>query len=221
MTTPQVDITAPKREQAEEKFLGTLIGVFDNPVPALVGVIRRRPIANAAIVIIVVSIAEGLAQALSIDSSPLSALVVELEDREDLVRVGQGIIILASPVVGIVVAALAAGVFWLMSRILGGSGEYGAMFAGIGFASAPFILSSLAGLITIPLGPAAAVSQLVWLGVVAWTIILSVIVVRESNHFSTERAAAAVLIPAAAFVVFTFAAVVVVIVALSASSTVS
>lgn len=206
-------MTAPQREQPEEKFFDTLVGVFDNPVPALTGVIRRRPIANAFIVIIVVSIAEGLMQAMSIDSSPLSVLVVELEDRENLVRLGQGIIILASPVVGIVVAAVAAGVFWLMSRILGGSGEYGAMFAGIGFASAPYILSSLAGLITIPLGPAAAVSRLVWLGVVVWTIILAVIVVRESNQFSTERAAAAVLIPAAAFAVFAFAAVVVVIVA--------
>ena len=209
-------MTAPQREQPEEKFLDTLVGVFDNPVPALTGVIRRRPIANAFIVIIVVSIAEGLMQALSIDSSPLSVLVVELEDRRDLVRLGQGVIVLASPVVGIVVAAVAAGVFWIMSRILGGSGEYGAMFAGIGFASAPFILSSLAGLITIPLGPAAAVSRLVWLGVVVWTIILAVIVVRESNQFSTERAAAVVLIPAAAFAVFAFAAVVVVIVAWAA-----
>ena len=216
MTAPQVDITAPKREEPEEKFFGTLIGVFDNPVPALTGVIRRRPIANAFIVIIVVAIAEGLAQVMSIDSSPLSALVVELEDREDLVRLGQGIIILASPVVGIVVVSIAAGVFWLMSRILGGGAEYGAMFAGIGFASAPYILSSLAGLMTIPLGPAAAVSRLVWIGVVVWTIILFVVVVRESAQFSTERASAAVLIPAAAFAVFAFAAVAAAIVAWAA-----
>ncbi len=197
MTAPQFDITAPKREQAEEKFLGTLVGVFINPVPTLSGVVRRRPIANAFIVIIVLSIAEGLVQAVSIDPAGLG-------DAEELAAWVQGFAILSSPVVGIVVVALAAGVFWLMSRILGGRGGYGAMFAGIGFASAPSILQSLRGFLAILLGDlvgAVAIIGFLQIGVVAWTIILSVIVVRECNQFSTGRASAAVLIPIAASIV--------------------
>ena len=195
MTAPQVDITAPKREQPEEKFLGTLVGVFIAPVPTLSGVVRRRPIANAFIVIIVLSIAEGLVQAVSLDPAGLG-------DAEELAAWVQGFAILASPVVGIVVVALAAGVFWLMSRILGGRGGYGAMFTGIGFASAPYILQSLVGFLTIPLGDGADALRILDLGVGVWMTILAVIVVRECNQFSTGRASAAVLIPTVAFTVF-------------------
>ena len=195
MTAPQFDITAPKREQAEEKFLGTLVGVFTNPVPTLSGIVRRRPIANAFIVIIVLSIAQGLVQAVSLDPA-------DLGHAEELAAWIQGFAILSSPVVGIVVVALATGVFWLMSRILGGSGEYGAMFAGIGFASAPYILQSLIGFLAIPLGDGADALRILELGVGVWMTILAVIVVRECNQFSTGRASAAVLIPTAAFTVF-------------------
>ena len=189
-------MNAPRQEQPEERFLDTIIGVFTNPVPTLSGVVRRRPIANAFIVIIVLSIAQGLVQAVSLDPAGLG-------DAEELAAWVQGFAILASPVVGIVVVALTAGVFWLMSRILGGSGEYGAMFTGIGFASAPYILQSLIGFLAIPLGDGAdALIGILELGVGVWITILAVIVVRECNQFSTGRASAAVLIPIAAFTVF-------------------
>ena len=188
MTAPQVDIPTPKREQAEEKFLGTLVGVFVNPVPTLSGVVRRRPIANAFIVIIVVAIAEGLVQAVSLPPAEGSAWIT----------------ILSAPANGISITALFTGFFWLMSRMLGGRGGYGAMFAGIGFASAPSILQSPRGFLAILLGDlvgADAMIRILQLGVVAWTIILSVIVVRECNQFSIGRASAAVLIPIAASIV--------------------
>ena len=189
MTAPQVDIPTPKREQAEEKFLGTLVGVFVNPVPTLSGVVRRRPIANAFIVIIVVAIAEGLVQAVSLDPAAEGSAWIT---------------ILSAPANGIGITALFTGFFWLMSRMLGGRGGYGAMFAGIGFASAPSILQSLRGFLAILLGDlvgADAMIRILQLGVVAWTIILFVIVVRECNQFSTGRASAAVLIPIAASIV--------------------
>ena len=189
MTAPQFDITAPKREQPEEKFLGTLVGVFINPVPTLSGVVRRRPIANAFIVIIVLSITEGLVQAAWLDPAAEGSAWIT---------------ILSAPAYGIGLTALFTGFYWLMSRMLGGRGGYGAMFAGIGFASAPSILQSLRGFLAILLGDlvgAVAIIGLLQLGVVAWTIILSVIVVRECNQFSTGRASAAVLIPIAASIV--------------------
>ena len=204
MTASQFDITAPKREQPEEKFLGTLVGVFINPVPTLSGVVRRRPIANAFIVIIVLSIAQGLVQAVSLDPPAEGGAWV------------QGITILSSPAFGIGFTALFTGFFWLMSRILGGRGEYGAMFAGIGFASAPYILQSLIGFLAIPLGDfggADALIGILQLGVGVWMIILAVIVVRESNQFSTGRASAAVLIPIAAFIVFVAVVVAAIVVA--------
>lgn len=214
MNVPQSDMNGPQSRQPEETFLDTIAGVFSDPIPTLIGVIRRRPIVNASIVIIVVSIAQGLVQALSVDSLPLLAdWRAVIEGNEERLRLFQGSIILASPIGGIVGISIATGVLWLMSRMLGGNGEYGAMFAGLGFALAPFILLSLIGLIAIPLGSSGeTMIGLVQLGVIVWTIILGLIVVRESNQFSTERAAAAVLIPITAFIAFVIAAVVQVIV---------
>ena len=187
-------MNAPRQEQPGEKFLDTIIGVFVNPVPTLSGVVRRRPIANAFIVIIILSIAEGLVQAAALDPGAEGGAWV------------QGITILSAPVFGIGITALFTGFFWLMSRILGGSGEYGAMFAGLGIASAPSILRSLIAFLAIPLGDGAdaadALIGILQLGVGVWMIILAVVVVRECNQFSTGRATAAVLIPIAAFIVF-------------------
>lgn len=192
----------PERRQPEEKFLDTIVGVFANPVPTLSGVVRRRPIANAFIVIIVVFIAQGIGAALSPDPDSLG-------DAQEFAAGIQAFIILTSPVFGIGFTALTTGLYWIMIRILGGDGEYGAMFAGVGFASAPSILSSLVGLLAISLD-SVGLSILVfvaWLGTTIWTIILSVIVVRESTQFSTGRASAAVLISIAAITVFTFVVV--------------
>ena len=202
----------PQQRQPEEKFLDTIVGVFANPVPTLSGVVRRRPIGQAFIVIIVVSVAQGIVQAL-----------LSRDPAQELAAVIQAIIFPVSPAFGIIFTALIAlitGLYWLMSRMLGGREEYGAMFAGVGFASAPFILWSLVGLLAIPLGSGGQslfglgvggdlsflelVVGVVQLGVIIWTIILSVIVVRESNQrtrvFSTGRASAAVLIAIAAFI---------------------
>ena len=183
-------MNAPKQEQPDESFLDTIIGVFANPVPTLSGVVRRRPIANAFIVIIVLSIAAGLVQAVSIDPD-------DLGDAEELAVWIQGITILLAPAFGIGFMALITGVLWLTSRILGGRGEYGALFVGVGFASAPSILQPIVGFLTIPLGDDAQslTEFFVGLGVFVWMIILGVIVVRESNQFSTGRATAAVLMP--------------------------
>ena len=134
----------------------------------------------------------------------------------------QAIIILVSPAFGIGFTALITGLYWLMSRMLGGSGEYGAMFAGVGFASVPSILSSLVGLLAIPLGSGGqSLFGLVQLGVTIWTIILSVIVVRESNQFSTGRASAAVLISIAALIAIVFVLAVVMLFILLAAAVVS
>ena len=190
----------PQQRQPEEKFLDTIVGVFANPVPTLSGVVRRRPIGNVFEFIIVVSIADVIVWVLSLD--PLESLDLRIF-----------LIFIFLPVFGIGFMALITGLYRLMSRMFGGSGEYGAMFAGVGFASAPFILSSLVGLLlsslvglpAIPLGSGGqslfGLVQLgVTIGVTIWTIILSVIVVRESNQFSTGRASAAVLISIPPFI---------------------
>ena len=188
----------PQQRQPEEKFLDTIVGVFANPVPTLSGVVRRRPIGQAFSVIGGVALARGTVAAL-----------------EPQLFTWGGIIALTF-VFGIGFTALITGLYWLMSRMLGGRGEYGAMFAGVGFTLAPLILSALVDLLAIPLGSGGQslfglgvggdlsilelVVGVVQLGVIIWTIILSVIVVRESNQFSTGRASAAVLIPAAALI---------------------
>ena len=124
--------------------------------------------------------------------------------------------IIVAPIVAVPVLAFFAAVFWVMSLILGGRGPYCGLFTGLAFASVPTAFSVPINLVMPQLGlPGQAISGLVGLGILAWTVILTVFAVQENNNFSTGRAIAAVFIPlgilfvlAVALVVFAIAIIV-------------
>ena len=61
-----------QRQSRNQGFLETCIGVIFNPVPTgMRTIVRQRPIGWALIVIIVISVAQGIAGAASLDPSDL------------------------------------------------------------------------------------------------------------------------------------------------------
>lgn len=191
-----------RQHAPDEGFLETCVSVVARPVPTLRGVVRRRPIAWAFVIVIAISVAQGLVQAASLDPS-------DFGDEEWLAGTPQEIFIVGAPIAAVAGLAFVSGAYWVISRILGGQGPYSGLFAGLAFASVPYALTIPVGFLALPLGtPGGVLSSLVSFGVGIWTLVLSVIVVRENNGFSTGRAMAAVLVPLAVLVVIVMVLVV-------------
>ena len=202
------------RQSPRQGFVGTCVGVVVNPVPTMRGIVRRRPVGWAFLVIVLVYAAQGIvAQAVVLAGSFDAA---DFGDMEWLLASVQVLPFIIAPVIAVPVLAFFAAVFWVMSLILGGRGPYCGLFTGLAFASVPSVFSLPANLM---------VSQfwllpgIVGLGIFAWTLALTVFAVQENNSFSTGRAVAAVFIPLGIFFILAAALVVfaIVIIAIAIS----
>ena len=199
-----------QRQSSNQGFLETCIGVIFVPLPTMRTIVRRRPIGWALIVIIVITVAQVIAGAASLDPS----------DFDDVAWVQgplQGFSIVGGPALAIVVVAFFTAICWIMSRILGGRGSYGGLFAGLGFAYLPAVFTVPVTFMALQLDTfGQGLSGMIGFGVSVWTIILSVFAVQANNNFSTGRAIAALLIPLAvlfvlliAFIAFAFVVIVI------------
>lgn len=186
-------------QSPNQGFLETCIGVIFNPVPTMRTIVRRRPIGWALIVIIAIAIAQGVAGAASLDPADF--------DNADWVQGPiQGFSIVGGPALAIAAVAFFTAICWIMSRILGGKGSYGGLFAGFGFAYLPAIFTVPVTFMALQLDSfAQGLSGFIGIGIAVWTIVLSVFAIQANNNFSTGRAVAAVFIPLAVFFVLLFA----------------
>lgn len=195
-----------QRQSSNQGFLETCIGVIFVPVPTMRTIVHRRPIGWALIIIVAISIAQGIIGAASFDPS----------DFDDVTWVQgplQGFSIVGGPIFAIAGVAFFTAIFWIMSRILGGRGSYGGLFSGLAFASVPSVFTIPVTFLafqfeTLGLG----LSGMIGFGVTVWTIVLTVIAVQANNNFSTGRALAAILIPLAIFFVLLIALIALVVV---------
>ena len=102
-----------------------------------------------------------------------------------------------------------------MSRILGGRGSYGGLFAGFGFAYLPAVFTVPVTFMALQLDSfGQGLSGMIGFGVAVWTIVLSVFAVQANNNFSTGRAIAALFIPLAIFFILFITLLVFVVVAI-------
>ena len=176
---------------SNQSFLGTCFGVIFNPVPTMRTIVRHRPVGWALIVIVVIAFAQAITASASFDPS-------DFDDVEFVQGPLQGFSIVGGPALTIAAVAFLTAICWIMSRVLGGKGSYGGLFAGFGFAYLP-------ALFTVPVAFIAfqsddfgqALSGMIGFGLSVWTIVLSIIAVQANNNFSTGRAIAAVFIPLA------------------------
>ena len=183
----------PTRQSSNQSFLETCIGVFFVPVPTMRTIVRRRPIGWALIIIIVITVAQGIAGAASLDPA-------DFDDDAWLQGPLQGFSIVGGPVLAIAVVAFFTAICWIMSWILGGRGSYGGLFASFGFAYLPAVFTVPVTFMALQLDSfGQGLSGMIGFGVAVWTIILSVFAVQANNNFSTGRAIAALFIPLAIF----------------------
>ena len=199
-----------QRQSSTQGFLETCIGVIFVPVPTMRTIVRSRPIGWALIVIVAISVAQVIAGAASLDPS-------DFDDAAWVQGPLQGFSIVGGPALAIAVVAFFTAICWLMSRILGGRGSYGGLFAGLGFAYLPAVFTVPVTFMALQLDTfGQGLSGMIGFGVSVWTIILSVFAVQANNNFSTGRAIAALLIPLAvlfvlliAFIAFAFVVIVI------------
>ena len=186
-------------QSSNQSFLGTCIGVIVVPVPTMRTIVRRRPIGWALIVIIVIAIAQGITGAASLDPS-------DFDNAEWVQGPLQGFSIVGGPAFAIAGVAFFTAICWIMSRILGGRGSYGGLFAGFGFAYLPAVFTVPVTFMALQLDSfTQGLSGLVGFSIAVWTIVLSVFAIRENNNFSTGRAIAALFIPLAVFFILLLA----------------
>ncbi len=191
----------PHPKPSNQSFLGTCVGVIFNPVPTMRAIVRRRPIGWALIIIVAVSFAQAITASASFDPS-------DFDDVEVVQGPLQGFSIVGGPAFAIAAVAFLTAICWIMSRILGGKGSYGGLFAGFGFAYLPAIFTVPVAFIAFQLDDfGQALSGMIGLGTIVWTIILSVFAVQANNNFSTGRAVAAIFIPLAILLVLLLALV--------------
>ena len=197
-----------QRQSSNQGFIETCIGVIFVPVPTMRTIVRRRPIGWALIVIIVITVAQGIAGAASLDPA----------DFDDVAWVQgplQGFSIVGGPALAVAGVAFFTAICWIMSRILGGRGSYGGLFAGFGFAYLPAVFTVPVTFMALQLDSfGQGLSGMIGFGVAIWTIVLSVFAVQANNNFSTGRAVAAFFIPLAIFFILFITLFVFVVVAI-------
>ena len=188
-----------QRQSSNQGFLETCIGVIFNPVPTMRTIVSRRPIGWALIVIVVIAIAQGVTGAASLDPADF--------DNADWVQGPlQGFSIVGGPAFAIAGVAFFTAICWITSRILGGKGSYGGLFAGFGFAYLPAVFTVPVTFMALQLDAfAQGLSGFIGFGIAIWTIVLSVFAVQANNNFTTGRAIAALFIPLAVFFVLLLA----------------
>ena len=188
-----------QRQSSNQGFLETCIGVIFVPVPTMRTIVLRRPIGWALIIIVAISVAQGIAGAASLDPA----------DFDDVAWVQgplQGFSIVGGPALAVAGVAFFTAICWIMSRILGGRGSYGGLFAGFGFACLPAVFTVPVTFMALQLDSfGQGLSGMIGFGVAIWTIVLSVFAVQANNNFSTGRAVAALFIPLAVFFVLLLA----------------
>ena len=200
-----------QRQSSNQGFLETCIGVIFVPLPTMRTIVRSRPIGWALIVIVVISVAQGIAGAASLDPA-------DFDDAAWLQGPLQGFSIVGGPALAIVGRRL------LHGNLL----DHESYPRRTGIVRRP--LRRLWGSPTCP--PCSPFPSPSWpsnwtpsvraspgfigFGIAVWTIILSVFAVQASNNFSTGRAIAALLIPLAvlfvlliAFIAFAFVVIVI------------
>jgi hypothetical protein len=179
-----------RRQSSAQGFLGACVGIVLNPVPTMRGIVRRRPVGWAFLVIFVVYAAQGVAAQAIVLAGSFDA--ADFGDVEWLLSSAQILPFIVVPIVAVPVLAFLTAIFWVTSLILGGRGSYSGLFAGLAFASVPTVFSLPANLLASQFW---LLSGIVGLGIFAWTLVLTVFAVQENNNFSTGRAIAAVFIP--------------------------
>ena len=173
-------------------FFKTIWGVVVNPTEAMRDIDERRPVVQGLIVIIAVGLIGGFARYVAMGEEFAESFSIGIQTPL------AGIFVPGWAIAIIVANVVAAGLLWVMSRVLGGNASFATLFAGVCFIYSIFILNSLIRLVIDPFldfNITSRIGTLVGIAVLMWQLMLHVILVARANGFSTPRSIATVIIP--------------------------
>jgi len=192
--------------EAEKKsFFDLLYGVITSPVETFRYISKAKPVLLALIVYAVVywvgTIASMPGTINQLEQMPPEFGELPFFDPRSLTLFA----LIGGPFVALILLAIIAGIYHLIAKLLKGTGEYTGLLSVAGFAnfpslfSAPFALLDLvasgAGTMSLSHILLAFIKGSVSFGILVWTVILTIIGIRENYKFSTGRAVLTYFIP--------------------------
>jgi hypothetical protein len=171
-------------------ILDTLIGVLARPISTIRSVCEQRPIGWAIIVYLVVSVVTTVAW-----------IRPEMLAELGLPQVGMPAILVGISITNIVTLVIFTAIAHLVASLLGGKGNYWGLFSGFGFAALPYIFAAPLAVIGLLTMVGALISGLGSFGIMVWSIVLTILAVRENYLVSTGRAILILLLPIVILVV--------------------
>ncbi len=173
-------------------LLSTYIGLIVRPVHTLQQIAEDRPIGLGLLTLLIVAIANGIVTfGLGIDTATFE----EFTDEE--IDVGAGFVVIGT-LLFVAFVAIQLGFFsmivHLISKLFGGDGAYAGMLAGLMMLSVLSLIPVVPSLLDVLVrgedesSAFEAIAGVVSLVVAVWSIVLSILLIRENYRLSTGMA---------------------------------
>lgn len=177
----------------QKGILEISMGVLTRPTSTIRSICQERPIGFAIVVYLVVNLVVALA---SIGLGDLGFPEGRVEFSSAILAGISIFFIIGIPIIGLLTLAVFTAIWHAVALVLGGKGSYGGLFSGFAFAQLPAIFT--APLAVIGLLPGITGALLFGLGSIGlglWSLVLSILAVRENYAVSTGRAILIYLLP--------------------------
>lgn len=177
----------------QKGILEISMGVLTRPTSTIRSICQERPIGWAIVVYLVVNLVVALA---SIGLGDLGFPEGSVEFSSAILAGISIVFIIGIPIIGLLTLAVFTAIWHAVALVLGGKGSYGGLFSGFAFAQLPAIFT--APLAVIGLLPGIIGALLFGLGSIGlglWSLVLSILAVRENYAVSTGRAILIYLLP--------------------------
>ena len=185
-------------------FFTNIWGVIRRPRSTIAGLVERRPVWQAFIVVFVAAILSGISRGLL----TIGAIVEAFDLESGLARFALlGFHILVGLFTYVAPLALLAGCYWAMIRILGGRSSYLTLLLVASFLAVIFVISSLtrfAFFVAANISNVSAAGEylleisgnnVISVILVIWYVVLNTFMVRSASGLSTRRSIVVAAIP--------------------------
>jgi len=176
----------------EKGILETLVGVLARPASTIRSICEQRPIGWAISVYLVVGLVSTVVW---IETGFLDLEGMGLPD------LGMPVILVGTLVFSVVMLVVFTGICHLSASLFGGKGSYAGLFSGFAFANLPGVFAAPLAVVGMLPVVGALLAGLGSFGVVVWSLVLSILAVRENYLVSTGRAVLIILLPFVALMV--------------------
>lgn len=182
-------------EKPEKRTITELLyGVIAGPVAALRYIVKNKPVATGILIYIAVAWIGAFASVPgslnSFEQIPELSGMPMFNPRAIVIFT-----VVGAPFFSLIWLVIYAGILHLIASLLKGKGDYAGLVSTIGFASFPMIISTPFSLIDYAIGLSISLYGIISLPFTIWTIVLTIIGIRENYNFSTARAVWTFFIP--------------------------